>query len=168
MPLPHALHTLTGQHRALGSGISKVQSLKLDTSVWSNEIVQVRSLKRRKVCVGGRGCRWKESLQKRPWVLLGAGLECLGTLELPLPLVILQLFIVLGNDRANRFWAGALPPGEGLHPDTTPGPRGEFISRKYRLGLFRKPHPQYPDHSQLLQVGGRAGADGEGGKQSLS
>ncbi|XP_015453650.1 arf-GAP with Rho-GAP domain, ANK repeat and PH domain-containing protein 3 isoform X1 [Pteropus alecto] len=91
-----------GQHRALGSGISKVQSLKLDTSVWSNEIV--------------------------------------------------QLFIVLGNDRANRFWAGALPPGEGLHPDTTPGPRGEFISRKYRLGLFRKPHPQYPDHSQLLQA----------------
>uniref|UniRef100_A0A8C7B8C2 ArfGAP with RhoGAP domain, ankyrin repeat and PH domain 3 n=1 Tax=Neovison vison TaxID=452646 RepID=A0A8C7B8C2_NEOVI len=91
-----------GQHRALGSGISKVQSLKLDTSVWSNEIV--------------------------------------------------QLFIVLGNDRANRFWAGALPLGEGLHPDTSPGPRGEFISRKYRLGLYRKPHPQYPDHSQLLQA----------------
>ncbi|XP_019280048.2 arf-GAP with Rho-GAP domain, ANK repeat and PH domain-containing protein 3 isoform X3 [Panthera pardus] len=91
-----------GQHRALGSGISKVQSLKLDTSVWSNEIV--------------------------------------------------QLFIVLGNDRANRFWAGALPPGEGLHPDTSPGPRGEFISRKYRLGLFRKPHPQYLDHGQLLQA----------------
>nr|KAF6347776.1 ArfGAP with RhoGAP domain, ankyrin repeat and PH domain 3 [Myotis myotis] len=91
-----------GQHRALGSGISKVQSLKLDTSVWSNEIV--------------------------------------------------QLFIVLGNDRANRFWAGALPPGERINPDTTPGPRGEFISRKYRLGLFRKPHPQHPDHSQLLQA----------------
>ncbi|XP_052597992.1 arf-GAP with Rho-GAP domain, ANK repeat and PH domain-containing protein 3 isoform X4 [Peromyscus californicus insignis] len=91
-----------GQHRALGSGISKVQSLKLDTSVWSNEIV--------------------------------------------------QLFIVLGNDRANSFWAGALPPGEGLHPDAAPGPRGEFISRKYKLGLFRKPHPQHPDHSQLLQA----------------
>ncbi|XP_006891190.1 PREDICTED: arf-GAP with Rho-GAP domain, ANK repeat and PH domain-containing protein 3 [Elephantulus edwardii] len=91
-----------GQHRALGSGISKVQSLKLDTSVWSNEIV--------------------------------------------------QLFIVLGNNRANRFWAGALPPGEGLRPDASPGPRGEFISRKYRLGLFRKPHPQYQDHSQFLQA----------------
>lgn len=48
MLLPHLL-TLTGQHRALGSGISKVQSLKLDTSVWSNEIVQVRSLKREKM-----------------------------------------------------------------------------------------------------------------------
>uniref|UniRef100_A0A8C6S0G0 ArfGAP with RhoGAP domain, ankyrin repeat and PH domain 3 n=1 Tax=Nannospalax galili TaxID=1026970 RepID=A0A8C6S0G0_NANGA len=63
-----------------------------------------------------------------------------------------MLFIVLGNDRANRFWAGALPPGEGLHPDSAPGPRGEFISRKYKLGLFRKPHPQHPDHSQLLQA----------------
>lgn len=30
-----------GQHRGLGTMVSKVQSLKLDTSVWSNEIVQV-------------------------------------------------------------------------------------------------------------------------------
>lgn len=30
-----------GQHRSLGTMVSKVQSLKLDTSVWSNEIVQV-------------------------------------------------------------------------------------------------------------------------------
>jgi len=35
----------TGQHRSLGSNISKVQSLKLDTSVWSNEIVQVEALR---------------------------------------------------------------------------------------------------------------------------
>nr|XP_023408424.1 LOW QUALITY PROTEIN: arf-GAP with Rho-GAP domain, ANK repeat and PH domain-containing protein 3 [Loxodonta africana] len=72
--------------------------------------------------------------------------------DLPLPLIILQLFIVLGNNRANRFWAAALPPGERLHPDASPGPRGEFISRKYRSGLFRKPHPQYTDHSQFLQA----------------
>lgn len=66
----HALHTLTGQHRALGSGISKVQSLKLDTSVWSNEIVQVRSLQREKVCLGV----WagvEGACVKRPWVQLG-------------------------------------------------------------------------------------------------
>lgn len=58
--MPHAPHTLTGQHRALGSGISKVQSLKLDTSVWSNEIVQVRSLKREKIGVG-RGTKGEHS-----------------------------------------------------------------------------------------------------------
>ena len=34
-----------GQHRSLGSNISKVQSLKLDTSIWSNEIVQVEALR---------------------------------------------------------------------------------------------------------------------------
>lgn len=117
--------------------------------------MQVRSLKREKV-----GMREEE----HPKTALGPawGQKCLRPLSssyLHLPLVILQLFIVLGNDRANRFWAGALPLGEGLHPDTSPGPRGEFISRKYRLGLYRKPHPQYPDHSQLLQVG----ADGEEG-----
>jgi hypothetical protein len=69
-----AFHTLTGQHRALGSGISKVQSLKLDTSVWSNEIVQVRGLKREK---GGEveGGAFKKSPS------LGTGLGCLGTTE---------------------------------------------------------------------------------------
>lgn len=64
MFMPHDPHTLTGQHRALGSGISKVQSLKLDTSVWSNEIVQVRSLKREKM--GKEGEHFKKALDP-PW-----------------------------------------------------------------------------------------------------
>lgn len=56
--LLHGFHGLTGQHRALGSGISKVQSLKLDTSVWSNEIVQVRILGKEE------GEEWTGSTQK--------------------------------------------------------------------------------------------------------
>lgn len=135
-----------------------MQSLKLDTSVWSNEIVQVRGQKGEKVGEGDREQSQKKPLAPawgRDWNVRGLLSSC----PLPLPLVTLQLFIVLGNDRANRFWAGALPAGEGLHPDSTPGSRGEFISRKYRLGLFRKPHPQHPDHSQLLQVGGKAGGE---------
>uniref|UniRef100_A0A8C3K851 ArfGAP with RhoGAP domain, ankyrin repeat and PH domain 3 n=1 Tax=Calidris pygmaea TaxID=425635 RepID=A0A8C3K851_9CHAR len=83
-----------GQHRSLGSNISKVQSLKLDTSVWSNEIV--------------------------------------------------QLFIMLGNDRANRFWAARLPAAEALYPDASAEQRRDFISRKYREGRYRLPHPHYP------------------------
>lgn len=147
--LTHSFPILSGQHRALGSGISKVQSLKLDTSVWSNEIVQVRGLRE---AVGNR----EGASRSRLGVQLGgeAVRRLLSSGHSSWPLVILQLFIVLGNDRANSFWAGALPPGEGLHPDSAPGPRGEFISRKYKLGLFRKPHPQHPDHSQLLQVKG--------------
>lgn len=31
----------TGQHRFLGSGISQVRSLKLDSSIWTNELVEV-------------------------------------------------------------------------------------------------------------------------------
>ncbi|NXL01399.1 ARAP3 protein, partial [Mesembrinibis cayennensis] len=91
-----------GQHRSLGSNVSKVQSLKLDTSVWSNEIV--------------------------------------------------QLFIVLGNDRANRFWAARLPAAEALYPDASAEQRRDFISRKYREGRYRLPHPQYTSQEDVLQA----------------
>ncbi|NWQ66406.1 ARAP3 protein, partial [Neopipo cinnamomea] len=91
-----------GQHRSLGSNISKVQSLKLDTSVWSNEIV--------------------------------------------------QLFIMLGNDRANRFWAARLPVSEAIHPDSSAEQRREFISRKYREGRYRLPHPHCTTQEDVLQA----------------
>ncbi|NWV29803.1 ARAP3 protein, partial [Origma solitaria] len=91
-----------GQHRSLGSNISKVQSLKLDTSVWSNEIV--------------------------------------------------QLFIVLGNDRANRFWAARLPAGEAITPDSSAEQRRDFIAHKYREGRYRLPHPHYATHEEVLQA----------------
>ncbi|NXL27739.1 ARAP3 protein, partial [Glaucidium brasilianum] len=91
-----------GQHRSLGSNISKVQSLKLDTSVWSNEIV--------------------------------------------------QLFIMLGNDRANRFWAARLPTAEILYPDASAEQRRDFISRKYREGRYRLPHPHYATQEDVLQA----------------
>ncbi|NXG77515.1 ARAP3 protein, partial [Baryphthengus martii] len=89
-------------HRSLGSNISKVQSLKLDTSVWSNEIV--------------------------------------------------QLFIVLGNDRANRFWAARLPVAEALYPEASAEQRRDFISRKYREGRYRLPHPHYATQEDVLQA----------------
>nr|XP_032629534.1 arf-GAP with Rho-GAP domain, ANK repeat and PH domain-containing protein 3 [Chelonoidis abingdonii] len=91
-----------GQHRSLGSSVSKVQSLKLDTSVWSNEIV--------------------------------------------------QLFIVLGNERANRFWAARLPPSEALYPDSSAEQRQVFITRKYRDGRYRRPHPNYTSQDDVLQA----------------
>lgn len=91
-----------GQHRSLGTSVSKVQSLKLDTSVWSNEIV--------------------------------------------------QLFIMLGNDRANEFWASRLPASEELDCDSTPELRREFITLKYREGRWRSPHPGFSSHQTLLKV----------------
>ncbi|XP_072520035.1 arf-GAP with Rho-GAP domain, ANK repeat and PH domain-containing protein 3 isoform X1 [Salminus brasiliensis] len=91
-----------GQHRSLGTMVSKVQSLKLDTSVWSNEIV--------------------------------------------------QLFIMLGNDRANEFWAARLPVAEDLDCDASPEQRREFIIQKYREGRYRHPHPSFSTQEELLKA----------------
>lgn len=91
-----------GQHRGLGTMVSKVQSLKLDTSVWSNEIV--------------------------------------------------QLFIMLGNDRANEFWAARLPVNEELDCDAFPEQRREFITHKYREGRYRHPHPSFSTQEELLKT----------------
>ncbi|XP_028272067.1 arf-GAP with Rho-GAP domain, ANK repeat and PH domain-containing protein 3 isoform X2 [Parambassis ranga] len=91
-----------GQHRSLGTMVSKVQSLKLDTSVWSNEIV--------------------------------------------------QLFIMLGNDRANDFWAARLPPSEELDCDASAEQRRDFITQKYREGRHRLPHPAFTSQEELLKV----------------
>ncbi|KAJ6655462.1 hypothetical protein lerEdw1_005163 [Lerista edwardsae] len=96
------LTTSTGQHRSLGSSISKVQSLKLDTSIWSNEMV--------------------------------------------------QLFIVLGNEQVNGFWAAHLPPSEALYPDASVEQRRNFIICKYRYGRYRLPHPQYSSQESVLQA----------------
>uniref|UniRef100_A0A8C4YL80 ArfGAP with RhoGAP domain, ankyrin repeat and PH domain 3 n=1 Tax=Gopherus evgoodei TaxID=1825980 RepID=A0A8C4YL80_9SAUR len=96
-----------GQHRSLGSSVSKVQSLKLDTSVWSNEIV--------------------------------------------------QLFIMLGNERANRFWAARLSPSEALYPDSSAEQRQVFVTHKYRDGRYRRPHPSYTSQDDVLQVTSRLG-----------
>ncbi|NWR66893.1 ARAP2 protein, partial [Bucorvus abyssinicus] len=77
-----------GQHRSLGPRDSKVRSLKMDASIWSNELI--------------------------------------------------ELFITIGNKRANSFWAGNLPPDEELHMDAPAEKRIAFITQKYKEGKFRK------------------------------
>nr|XP_025145978.1 arf-GAP with Rho-GAP domain, ANK repeat and PH domain-containing protein 2 isoform X5 [Bubalus bubalis] len=77
-----------GQHRSLGPKDSKVRSLKMDASIWSNELI--------------------------------------------------ELFIVIGNKRANDFWAGNLQKDEELHMDCSVEKRKNFITQKYKEGRFRK------------------------------
>ncbi|XP_043925854.1 arf-GAP with Rho-GAP domain, ANK repeat and PH domain-containing protein 3 [Protopterus annectens] len=91
-----------GQHRGLGANVSKVQSLKLDTSIWSNEIV--------------------------------------------------QLFIVLGNEKVNSFWAAKLTPEEVIDHDSTVEQRREFIIQKYRDGTYRRSHPRYQSQEEILKA----------------
>ncbi|XP_015684454.1 arf-GAP with Rho-GAP domain, ANK repeat and PH domain-containing protein 2-like, partial [Protobothrops mucrosquamatus] len=77
-----------GQHRSLGPRDSKVRSLKMDASVWTNELI--------------------------------------------------ELFIVIGNERANSFWEGNLQPDEKLQVDAPADRRLTFITQKYKEGKFRK------------------------------
>ncbi|XP_031198231.1 arf-GAP with Rho-GAP domain, ANK repeat and PH domain-containing protein 2 isoform X2 [Mastomys coucha] len=77
-----------GQHRSLGPKDSKVRSLKMDASIWTNELI--------------------------------------------------ELFIVIGNKRANDFWAGNLQKDEELQMDSPVEKRKNFITQKYKEGKFRK------------------------------
>ncbi|NXI48506.1 ARAP2 protein, partial [Galbula dea] len=88
-----------GQHRSLGPRDSKVRSLKMDASIWSNELI--------------------------------------------------ELFIIIGNKRANSFWAGNLPPEEELHMDAPAEKRITFITQKYKEGKFRKVPFPYKTKEQL-------------------
>ncbi|NXF06700.1 ARAP2 protein, partial [Smithornis capensis] len=88
-----------GQHRSLGPRDSKVRSLKMDASIWSNELI--------------------------------------------------ELFIVIGNKRANSFWAGNLPPDEELHIDASAEKRITFITQKYKEGKFRKAPFLYKTKEEL-------------------
>lgn len=66
-----------------------------------------------------------------------------------------QLFIMLGNDRANEFWAARLPAADEIDCDASPEQRREFITQKYREGHFRYPHPSFGTQEELLKVRNR-------------
>ncbi|XP_076016093.1 arf-GAP with Rho-GAP domain, ANK repeat and PH domain-containing protein 2 isoform X2 [Genypterus blacodes] len=91
-----------GQHRSLGPSISKVRSLKLDSSIWSNELV--------------------------------------------------ELFLEVGNERANSFWAANLPLEEELHSGASAELRATFVRRKYRERKHRRVLEGFQDAEQLNQA----------------
>lgn len=59
---------------------------------------------------------------------------------------------MLGNDRANEFWAAHLPVDAELDRDATPEQRREFVILKYREGRFRRSHPSFNTQEELLKV----------------
>lgn len=65
---------------------------------------------------------------------------------------LIQLFIIIGNKRANSFWAGNLPPDEELHMDAPAEKRVAFITQKYKEGKFRKAPFPYKTKEQLNKV----------------
>ncbi|KAM8853282.1 arf-GAP with Rho-GAP domain, ANK repeat and PH domain-containing protein 1 isoform 1-T1 [Synchiropus picturatus] len=62
---------------------------------------------------------------------------------------LVKLFLVLGNERVNSFWAANVPPSEALAPSSCTDDRRHFITNKYRQGKYRKYHPLYGNQREL-------------------
>ena len=73
-------------------------------------------------------------------------------IDLCLFVCVHQLFIMLGNDRSNDFWASRLSVSEELDCDSSPEQRRDFITQKYREGRWRLSHPAFSSQEELLKV----------------
>ncbi|XP_066522588.1 arf-GAP with Rho-GAP domain, ANK repeat and PH domain-containing protein 1 isoform X2 [Hoplias malabaricus] len=62
---------------------------------------------------------------------------------------LIQLFQVLGNERANQFWAANVPPSEALNVVSSSEERRRFIAAKYREGKYRCYHPLFGNQREL-------------------
>ncbi|XP_045929275.1 arf-GAP with Rho-GAP domain, ANK repeat and PH domain-containing protein 1-like isoform X1 [Micropterus dolomieu] len=62
---------------------------------------------------------------------------------------LVQVFLLLGNERVNSFWAANIPPSEALTPSSCSEDRRRFIANKYRQGKYRKYHPLYGNQREL-------------------
>uniref|UniRef100_A0A8C2A0G5 ArfGAP with RhoGAP domain, ankyrin repeat and PH domain 1 n=1 Tax=Cyprinus carpio TaxID=7962 RepID=A0A8C2A0G5_CYPCA len=59
------------------------------------------------------------------------------------------LFLALGNERANQFWAANVPPSEALTLNSSSEERRRFITAKYREGKYRRYHPLFGNQREL-------------------
>ncbi|XP_041669504.1 arf-GAP with Rho-GAP domain, ANK repeat and PH domain-containing protein 1-like isoform X2 [Cheilinus undulatus] len=62
---------------------------------------------------------------------------------------LIQVFLLLGNQKVNTFWAANVPPSEALTPSSCSEERRRFITNKYRQGKYRKYHPLYGNQREL-------------------
>ncbi|XP_051520901.1 arf-GAP with Rho-GAP domain, ANK repeat and PH domain-containing protein 1-like isoform X2 [Myxocyprinus asiaticus] len=62
---------------------------------------------------------------------------------------LIQLFVTLGNERANQFWAANVPPSEALKVISSSEERRSFITAKYREGKYRRYHPLFGNQREL-------------------
>uniref|UniRef100_A0A665U0Q2 ArfGAP with RhoGAP domain, ankyrin repeat and PH domain 1 n=2 Tax=Echeneis naucrates TaxID=173247 RepID=A0A665U0Q2_ECHNA len=62
---------------------------------------------------------------------------------------LIQVFLLLGNEQVNGFWAANVPPSEALTPSSCSEERRRFITNKYRQGKYRKYHPLFGNQREL-------------------
>ncbi|CAL1570258.1 unnamed protein product [Knipowitschia caucasica] len=62
---------------------------------------------------------------------------------------LIQVFLLMGNDRVNSFWAANVPPSEALRQSSCPEARRQYITNKYRQGKYRKYHQLFGNQKEL-------------------
>lgn len=120
-----------GQHRALGTKLSKVRSLKMDNKVWTAPLIQVS--------------RCNHALNSGRYNYRSTSVVSFGILPF-------QLFVTYGNRLSNQVWAPAVPAAEQLHSDSSDEERSKFIQAKYSRGRYRHVHALAYSQSLMDQV----------------
>lgn len=62
---------------------------------------------------------------------------------------LIQLFLELGNEVSNRFWAANVPPSEAINAWSGVQERKIFIAAKYREGKYRRYHQLFGNQAEL-------------------
>uniref|UniRef100_A0A673YPE4 ArfGAP with RhoGAP domain, ankyrin repeat and PH domain 1 n=1 Tax=Salmo trutta TaxID=8032 RepID=A0A673YPE4_SALTR len=60
-----------------------------------------------------------------------------------------QLFLLLGNNKVNLFWAANIPPSEMLCPSSDSEERQRFVTAKYCQGKYRRYHALFGQQEAL-------------------
>lgn len=63
-----------------------------------------------------------------------------------------QVFLMLGNDKANKFWGANIPPSECLCVSANSEQRLKHITEKYKNGKYRKYHKLFGQQEALNNV----------------
>ncbi|KAM9319731.1 arf-GAP with Rho-GAP domain, ANK repeat and PH domain-containing protein 1 [Gastrophryne carolinensis] len=62
---------------------------------------------------------------------------------------LIQLFLKLGNEAGNKFWAANVPPSEAINAGSAALERRTFIIAKYREGKYRRYHQLFGNQLEL-------------------
>lgn len=83
---------------------------------------------------------------------LGCNISKIRSLEIDVKVwtdELIQLFLLLGNERANLFWSSNVPPGNFLSSSSSSEQRMHFITAKYQEGRFRCRHKLFGHQEKL-------------------
>ncbi|XP_075054443.1 arf-GAP with Rho-GAP domain, ANK repeat and PH domain-containing protein 1 isoform X2 [Mixophyes fleayi] len=62
---------------------------------------------------------------------------------------LIQLFLNLGNEVSNKFWAANIPPSEAIECWSSSAERKSHITAKYREGKYRRYHQLFGNQTEL-------------------